>query len=51
VKELRNAPFVSFELALKYVGELEDCRLQVDPPVLSELIDDSEELIDDSEDD
>jgi hypothetical protein len=43
VKELRNAPFIPFEQALKYVGELEDCQLQVDPPILSELIEEPED--------
>ena len=43
VKELRNSPFVSFEQGLKYVGELEECDLAVDPPVLSELIEESED--------
>jgi hypothetical protein len=43
VKELRNSPFVSFEQGLKYVSELEECDLAVDPPVLSELIEESED--------
>lgn len=43
VKELRSAPFIPFDQALKSVGELEDCRLQVDPPVLSELIEEPED--------
>ena len=38
MKELRNAPFLSFQLALSYVSELENCQLQVDPPVLADLI-------------
>jgi hypothetical protein len=43
MKELRNGPFVPFEQALKSVGELEDCHLQVDPPILSELIVEAED--------
>jgi hypothetical protein len=44
LKELRNAPFIQFEQALDYVGELEQCGLQVDPPVISELVrDDGDE--------
>ena len=43
IKELRNAPFVSFEQALNYVGELETCGLQVDPSIVSELIEDTED--------
>jgi hypothetical protein len=43
VKELRSAPFVPFEQALKSVGELEDCHLRVDPQILSELIEEPED--------
>jgi hypothetical protein len=38
VKELRSAPVTPFEQALKYVQEFEDCRLQVYPATISELI-------------
>jgi len=43
VRELRSAPFVAFDQALKSVGELEDCQLQVDPPILSALIEEPED--------
>ena len=43
LKELRNAPLVPFEQALKYVEELEECHLQVDPPIVAELIEVSED--------
>jgi len=43
VKELRNAPVPHFEQGLKYVQELEDCRLQVYPATISELIEEKEE--------
>jgi len=43
IKELRSAPVTSFEQALKYVQELEDCRLQVYPATISELIEEQED--------
>ena len=43
LKELRNRPFVEFEQALDYVEELENCGLQVDPPILSELLEPPED--------
>ncbi len=43
LKELRSAPLVPFQRALKSVQDLEDCQLQVDPPVLSELIEEPED--------
>jgi hypothetical protein len=42
LKELRNKPFVEFEQALEYVEELEACGLQVDPPIVSELLEELE---------
>jgi hypothetical protein len=45
IRELRNAPFVQFEQALLAVEELEKCGLQVDPPIVSELLGDSEDDI------
>ena len=42
MKELRNGPFVEFEQALEYVEELETCGLQVDPPIISELLEELE---------
>lgn len=38
LKELRNAPFIPFEHALKCVEDLEECHLQVDPTIVAELI-------------
>lgn len=43
VRELRNAPFVPFEQALRSVEELEDCHLQVYPTTISELVEEIEE--------
>jgi hypothetical protein len=43
IKELRNAPVITFEQALKYVQELEDCHLQVYPTTISELIQETED--------
>lgn len=43
IKALRSAPVISFELAIKYVQELEDCGLKIYPETISELIEDSEE--------
>src|SRR5579864_976424 len=42
LKELRNAPFVSFNQSLKWVEEFEQSHLKVDPPVLGSLIEDFE---------
>ena len=42
MKELRNAPFTTFDQSLKFVEELEDRKLRVDPPALTNLIEDFE---------
>lgn len=42
LKELRDAPFISFERSLKWVEEFEECHLKVDPPVLANFIEDFE---------
>ena len=42
LKELRNGPFVEFEQGLEYVEQLEGCGLEVDPPIVSELLEDLE---------
>lgn len=42
LKELRNAPFVVFDQALRWVDDFEQLRLRVDPPVLAGLIEDFE---------
>lgn len=38
LRELRSKPFLEFEQALDQVAELENCGIEVDPPVLSELL-------------
>jgi hypothetical protein len=43
LRELRNGPFVQFEQALEYVGELETSGLQIDPGPISELLDDADD--------
>ena len=43
LKELRNAPFVPFEQALDRVVELEECGLRVDPPIITELVPESDD--------
>jgi hypothetical protein len=43
LRELRNRPFVPFEQALDYVGDLEECGFQVDPPNVPELVHDEDE--------
>jgi hypothetical protein len=43
LRELRNGPFVQFEQALDYVGELETSGLQIDPEAISELLDDTDD--------
>jgi hypothetical protein len=43
LRELRNRPFIQFEQALDFVGELEECGLQVDPSIVSELVKDPED--------
>lgn len=45
LRELRNAPFIQFEQALGFVNEIEKCGLQVDPPIVSELLEESEDDI------
>jgi hypothetical protein len=41
LRELRNAPFVEFQHALRLVDELEKRGLRVDSPIISELLEDS----------
>jgi hypothetical protein len=42
LRELRSKPFVEFDQALEYVEELEASGLHVDPPIVSELLEDLE---------
>ena|ERR1700722_8879228 len=42
LRELRNAPFLQFEQSLDHVADLEDCGLAVDPPIISQLIEEDE---------
>jgi hypothetical protein len=43
LKALRLRPFVAFEQAMEQVEEIEKADLQVDPPILSELLVESED--------
>jgi hypothetical protein len=43
IRELRNAPFVRLEPALRFVQELEDCHLQIYPAAISGLIEEPED--------
>jgi hypothetical protein len=42
LRELRSAPYISFDQSLKWVEEFEECKLKVDPPVLTNLIEEFE---------
>src|SRR5262249_54459960 len=42
LKELRNAPFISFDKSIDWASEIEECGLRVDPPALANLIEDFE---------
>ncbi len=43
LKELRTRPFLSFDVALGYVDELGRAQFQVDPSILGELVEDSDD--------
>jgi hypothetical protein len=42
LRALRNAPFIRFQEALHFVDEIEGCGLNVNPQIISELLEDSE---------
>jgi hypothetical protein len=42
LKELRNAPFVSFDQSLSWADEFEHAHLKVDPPAVANFIEDFE---------
>lgn len=43
MKELRNGPFLSFDMSLEFVSQLEDASLAVYPSILADLLPDSQD--------
>jgi len=43
LKELRTRPFLPFDQALGYIGEMEAAQFEVDPPILSEILEDPDD--------
>ena len=43
LRELRNRPFIPFEQALDSATELENAGLQIDPPIIGQLVGDTDD--------